>query len=210
MKSLSRYTALAITVLAFSNFALAQMGGGRGGSQGSGPQTGTPPAGAPDGMRGPGGPGGPNGGRLVVASDGKALLVQHTAAASSTSAPTIELVAVNPAGVVAWTWTSPAGIRDIALVSNLVVVSVGGQAATTSTTAVADQLIALNLASGTQAWAASVDGNPGQVTATSNGFLVVVHKVTAATGTATQPTVTRSLVSYDLAGKVVWTLALPV
>ena len=78
----------------------------------------------------------------------------------------------------------------------------------TSTAAGTAQLVALNLASGAQAWSLSVDGMIHDLEVTSTGLLGIVSKYVAATGSATQGTVSRSLVSINLSGSIVWTLAL--
>ena len=83
-----------------------------------------------------------------------------------------------------------------------------GAAASATTSAVSPQVVALNLASGTVAWTLATDGEPGGLKATPTGLLAVVTKVTASTGTTTPPTVSRSLVSISIAGKVVWTVSL--
>lgn len=159
-------------------------------------------------MAGPGGPGGPGGiGRVLVASDGKAILVKHTTTTSgSTTTTSTALEAVSTAGAVAWTWTPPAGIREIVLPNGLVVVSTA--TAATTTTAASAQLVGLNLGSGAQAWSTSIDGMLNDLQVTPTGLLGIVSKTVAATGSATQATVTRSLVAFNLSGGIVWSLAL--
>ncbi len=195
-----RIADIALVLTGLSNAAVAQMGGQ--GPRGAGNGAGMSGAG---GMGGPGGPG--MAGEVVVASDGKALLVKRTPTASgSTTTTTTQLVAISTAGTVAWTWTPPAEIRDLALPTGLVVVTAVTPG--TSTAAPAAQLVALNLASGSQAWSLPVDGMIQNLEVTSTGLLGIVSKYVAATGTATQGTVSRSLVSVNLSGSIFWTLVL--
>lgn len=195
-----RIAAIALVLVGLSNAAVAQMGGQgpRGGGNGAGMS-------GPGGMGGPGGPG--MAGDVVVASDGKALLVKRTTTTSgSTTTTTTQLVAISTAGSVAWTWTPPAEIHDLALPSGLVVVTAVTPG--TSSAAGTAQLIGLNLNSGAQAWSLSIDGMIQNLEVTSSGLLGIVSKYVAATGSATQGTVSRSLVSINLSGSIVWTLAL--
>lgn len=192
-----RIAAIALVLVGLSNPAVAQMGGQnpRGGGNGAG-------------TAGPGGPGGPGGaGQFLVAPDGKALLVDRTTTTSgSTTTTTSQLVAISTSGTVAWTWTPPAEIREIALPTGLVVVTAVTPG--TSSAASTAQLVALNLGSGAQVWSLPVDGMIHDLEVTSTGLLGIVSKSVAATGTATQGTVSRSLVSINLSGSIVWTLAL--
>ena len=190
MNRILRIAAVALVALALSNAAVAQMGGRGPGPGGNGNGT----------MAGPG----PSGAHPFVAPDGKALLVKRTTTSSgATTTTTVQLVAVSTAGTVAWTHTPANDVRDLSFPSGLVafVSAAQGQAATS-------QVVALNLASGTQAWAATFDGMVGDLEVTSSGLLAVVSKSTAATGTDTQGTVTRTLVSINLSGNVAWSLAL--
>lgn len=83
-----------------------------------------------------------------------------------------------------------------------------GRGSGNGTAAPATQLVALNLGSGAQAWSTPIDGMINDLQATSTGLLGVVSKYVAPTGTETHGTVSRSLVSINLAGGIVWTLAL--
>lgn len=186
-----RIAAVALALAALSGPALAQMGGmgHRGGGNGVGP----------DMARGDG--------RVLVAPDGKAILVKRTTTSSgSTTTTTVELVAVGTSGTVAWTFTPPADIGQIALPSGLVVLNAvtPGSSAASATS----QLVALNLSSGAHAWSLAVDGMVHDLQVTPTGLLGVVSKYAATTGTATQGAVSRSLVSISLSGSVAWTLAL--
>ncbi len=197
MSYLSRFLVMTLAALAIS-FPLLAQGGGRG------PGGSMPPAGE---AKGPGGPGG----RLIVAADGTSLIVKMAPGAASTDAPVFQLVAVNSAGVAAWTWTAPAGIRDIKLASGLVIVSVGGgpgPASSGSSSAVSSQLVALNLTNGAQAWTATADGTFGEVEVASNGVRVIITKCVAATDATAQATCTRALQSLDFAGHILWSFAL--
>jgi len=189
---LARILVIAAAALAFSDAALAQHGGP--GGPGMGPGGGGP------GDRGPGGAG-----PIAVAPDGKAIDVKSTTTTSgSTTTTSIQLVAVSTAGTVAWTWTPPAAIHDIVFPTGLVVVAVEPQ----SSTSASSQIVALNLSTGSQAWATPVDGIAGDLHATSSGLLAVVSKYTAPTSSTTPGTVSRSLVSLNLSGTVVWGLSL--
>ena len=191
MKKTIRIAALAFALLGLSQAALAQMGG-RGpqaGGNGNGPGAGT-------GV-----------GHVLVAPDGKAIFAKRTTTTSgSTTTTTTQLVAVGTSGSVAWTFTPPAEIRDIVLPTGLVVLNAAS--APTSTAAGTSQLVALNLASGAQAWSVAVDGMLNDLQATSSGLLAVVSKTTAAASTDTQAAVAHTLVSYTLSGTVAWSLAL--
>ena len=194
MVSLSRRLALVVLALAVSGTAHAQrgpLGSGPGGDHGPGP----------------GGPGGP-GREIAISPDGQTLIVHHTAATDTASA-TFKLSAVSTSGTVAWTWTAPAAIHDLAFLSGLVVVSTGGaDPHDTSTTSTAAALVGLSLSSGAQAWSTAIDGSAHKLESTANGVELIVAKYTAPTGTATQGTVARTLELVNSAGAVVWTLAL--
>ena len=62
----------------------------------------------------------------LVAADGT-VLVARPMAASQSGAPAagMELLAVAPGGSVVWHWSGSAGVRDIALAGNMVVVTAG-------------------------------------------------------------------------------------
>jgi hypothetical protein len=201
MNKTVRIAAFALLALALSNSAVAQMGGRGPGQGGTGPGAGAGPGNGPGNGPGPGGDI-----RPIVAPDGKALLVKRTSTTSgSTTTTTVQLVAVSTAGTVAWTWTPPADLRGIALPTGLVAVTAVTQSSTAAPTS---QVIALNLASGAQVWATSFDGLVGDLQETSTGLLGVVSKYVAPSGSETHGTMTRSLVSINLAGSIVWTLAL--
>jgi hypothetical protein len=98
----------------------------------------------------------------VVTADGTVLVFQPVADPEAATAGGVELVAVTPAGVVAWRATLGTGVHDLALAGNLVVFTqsatpgtgggTGTQLAATST------ITALQLAGGVEAWSTELDG----------------------------------------------------
>ncbi len=158
----------------------------------------------PYGARGPGGFHSP----VFVAPDGTALYVKTSATTSgSTATRTQQLVAIGTGGAVAWTWTPPAGIRDIAFQGGLVAVAAVPQPSSPGS-AVTSQVVGLNLSTGAQNWSASFDGVVGDLKATPNGLLCVVTKVTTSSAPPAAETVSRSLVALDPSGKTLWTVSL--
>ena len=158
-----------------------------------------PGAGGPGGGMGPGGP---DACPISVASDGKALYQKRTVTTSgSTTTVSVQLVAVGTSGSVAWTWTPPSEIRQIATPAGLVAVAVAPESSTSSTSSV----VGLSLA-GAQVWSTSFDGSVGGLTVTPTGLLAVVSKSSTSTGGAQMGS--RSLVSLSLSGSILWTLSL--
>jgi hypothetical protein len=188
MTRLSRHFTIALAALVLSSAAFAD------GGHGLGPGGFGEPAGA--------GPG-----RLLVAPDGKVLFVQRTTTTSgSTTSMTEKLVALSTSGAVAWTWTPPAGIHEIAFTTGIVAVSVGGDP-TSRTTTTTSQIVGVDLSTGAAAWTLTPDGNVEGLEAGSNGILAVIVKSVAATST-TPASVTRTLESITPAGAVAWTYLL--
>ncbi|MBI4917579.1 MAG: hypothetical protein HY825_17205 [Acidobacteria bacterium] len=98
----------------------------------------------------------------VVAADGTVLVFQPVADPEAATPGGTELVAVTPAGVVAWRATLGTGVHDLALAGNLVVFTQSATAGTGSGTgtpvAATSTVTALQLASGVEAWSTELDG----------------------------------------------------
>ncbi len=184
--------ALVLAGLGFSGAALAQRSGPPG-AFGMGP----------GGGRGPGFHGAP----VVVAPDGTALYVKSsTTTSGSTTTRTEELVAINSSGAVAWTWTPTGAIRGFAFSGAAVAVAVVPQPSSPGAS-VTSSVVSLVLATGTQAWSASLNGVVGELKATPTGFLCTVSTFIAGSGTS-RGSVSRALVALDNTGKILWTTPL--
>lgn len=199
--------------LAISHGAVAQMGGGGMGSGGQGGCGGTGPGGGTGGSGGPGmgggmGPGGQgmNGGGLVVAPDGTAYVISKTPSTTTGAAGTSVLVAVGKNGTQAWEWSAIGGIREPVLAGSLVITAIGARDGdeTPETT-----VVALQAASGTEAWRVTVDGHAARLEPAGDRILALLVKPTAtgtAAGSASGPD--RTLVAIDLTGTVLWSFSL--
>lgn len=207
-------TLLGITfiALAISHGAVAQMGGGGMGNGGQG-GCGTGPGGGTGGSGGPGmgggmGPGGQgmNGGGLVVAPDGTAYVTSRTPSTTAGTAGTSVLVAVGKNGTRAWEWSAVGGIREPILAGSLVITAVGARDGDETPEAT---VVALQAASGTEAWRATVDGHAARLEAAGDRVLALVVKPKATgmgAGSSSDPD--RTLVAIDLTGTVLWSFSL--
>jgi hypothetical protein len=125
--------------------AIAVLAAGTAGAQGMG---------AGDGMGVAGGP--------LVADDGTVFVIQPVIASGATTPSGMEVVAVAPAGAVAWRHTLGLGAHDLAIAGDLVLVAVGGkgqQGSASGQTAATSTVVALQLTDGLEVWSATVDGN---------------------------------------------------
>jgi hypothetical protein len=148
------------------------------------------------GLAGPGG----DGGGITVAADGTALVTQSVSTGTNTYAN--QLVAITPAGAVAWKVTLDNGQRDF-VVSGTNVITVTETAAT-STTAASSKLTALSIASGTTAWTLTIDGVVRELRPFNNGVYAVVVTPAATSGA----TPTRKLVAISNSGAILWSVTL--
>ena len=207
-------TLLGITfvALAISHGAVAQMGGGGMGNGGQG-GCGTGPGGGTGGSGGPGmgggmGPGGQgmNGGGLVVAPDGTAYVISRTPSTTAGAAASVELLAVAKNGTRLWEWSAEGGIREPLLVGSLVVTAVGARDGDETPEAT---VVALQAATGTEAWRVTLDGHAARLEAAGDRILALVVKPTAAgTGAGSSSDPDRTLVAIDLTGTVLWSFSL--
>lgn len=201
--------------------ATAQMmGGGGSGHHGSSP---VPPAGSGNnsgGMNG-GGMGGPGmmdgngmmGRALVVGSDDVVYTLRTTTAAGTTS-PSLDVVAIRPAGTIAWATKIDGGTTRLELSGNLLLVASGDDDMGMnggSGTSERSRLVALSTASGAIQWKLDVDGFPIAMEPFSGGTYVVLAQFDATndgmhggrTGTSAMK---RSVMAVDNSGKVLWSL----
>lgn len=209
-KRATTFAVITLLALVVSQGATAQMGGGGMGSGGQG-SCGTGNGNGAGGAGGPGtgggmGPGGAmNGGGLVIAPDGTSYLVTRTPATSTESAAST-LLAVGPNGQKAWEWTTQGGIREPLLVGGLVVAVVGDADGDQTPEAA---VVALQAASGTEAWRVALDAHVARLEAASDRLVaLVVAPETAASGGSASADPDRSLVAIDLTGHVLWTFDL--
>ncbi|MEO8037006.1 MAG: hypothetical protein ABI837_21445 [Acidobacteriota bacterium] len=185
--------AVALTLVA----AFAQAHGGPGGPGAAGAMGPGGPGAA--GEMGPGGPG-RDGGEVIVAADGTAFVTQRMSTGTNTS--TEQLIAISPAGAIAWKITLDSSHHGFVLSgSNLLTVA---GTAPTSTTAASSKITALSTASGATAWTLTVDGLVRELRPFNSGtYAVVVIPATTTGGTAT-----RKLVAISNSGPVLWSVTL--
>jgi hypothetical protein len=119
----------------------------------------------------------------VVAADGTVLVFQPVADPEAATPGGIELVAVTPAGVVAWRATLGTGVHDLALAGNLVVftqsATPGAGGGTDTPVAATSTVTALQLANGVEAWSTELDGNAASVTPAGDRIYVKVVEPSA-------------------------------
>jgi outer membrane protein assembly factor BamB len=207
--------AIASTLLV-AQIAAAQMMGG--GNHGSSPSTPGSPAGGMNGA---------SAGRmmrgasmletmesLTIGNDGVAYVVR----ASDASTPenrVMELIAIRPAGTVAWTVKLDGQMLQIALADNLVLVAASDHAMGMRDRDAADDdassLTAISTSTGSRQWQTRLDGRAIELKPVATG----VYAITAKRGGSDDADIplassemTRSLVSIDRTGKVLWTLKL--
>lgn len=159
----------------------------------------------------------------VVAADGTVLVTKVTQEADSIWHQ--DIVAITPAGTVAWSWRAPNVAHSITLADNLVIVS--GWNMTTSMPMIggSSELTALSLSNGTVAWKLTLDGVAMSLEPSANQiYAVVVKGRTRATGGGMgggnmgggggmmNPPITsymdRSLVAISKSGALLWTVPL--
>lgn len=119
----------------------------------------------------------------IVAPDGTVLVFQPVADPAATTPTGVELVAVTPAGAVAWREPLGFGVHDLALAGNLVVLTQtagtgpGGNSGDLATAT--SSVTALQLASGVQAWSTALDGIARSVAPAGDRIYVRVVKPSA-------------------------------
>ena len=216
--------ALAATLLV-AQFAAAQMMGGSGNHHGgsSGGNNGGMNGGNNGGMNG----GGMNGGdmmgsmgagmgqSLVVGTDG-VLYTLRTSAASTSQAPTVDVVAIGPAGTQAWSTTVEGRMTRLELTGTLVLVATGsgdmGMDGEFDSDDDASRLVALSTASGSVQWSLNLNGHVASLEPFSGGVyaLLMRHDGTSSGdgmhgGSNGATLMKRAIVAIDNAGKVLWT-----
>ena len=95
------------------------------------------------------------GGGVQVAADGTALLLQPCFAEGATTPSGLNLIAVAPAGNVAWRYGLELGMHNLAIAGNLVIVVQGDldqHMSGAAPTAQPSKVRALQLANGVEAW----------------------------------------------------------
>ncbi|MFN3414395.1 MAG: hypothetical protein ACK42L_10095, partial [Thermoanaerobaculum sp.] len=121
--------AISVLVLGLATTGFAQMGMGRG----------------IDGME------------PVVAPTGEVLVVRPTL--DQQQLPNgMELVVLSPAGQVLWTWQAQAGLGEVLVVGQTVLVPVGMGFFSPNHTTTSAQLVALHLANGVELWRVNLPG----------------------------------------------------
>lgn len=213
---MKRITSILIFTLAVlvAGIANAQMMGG-GNHHGGGGNN--PPNG---GMNGPGdmgdmgamGMGNHRG--IIVGEDGTVYAVRVTTP-TSTAAAAFEIVAVRN-GAIAWTASVSEGMNFLELSgSHLLVASSPHRFGNDQTTTFASKLIALSVASGSQAWTLDLDGFAADLEPFAGGTYVTVVKpeqsgnfggMHGGNGPASYGT--RTLIAVDGDGKVLWSVPL--
>lgn len=108
--------------------------------------------------------GGMDGMEPVVAPTGEVLVVQPTF--DQQQVPNgMELVVLSPAGQVLWTWRAEAGLGEVLVVGQTVLVPVGMGFFTPHNAAGSAQLVALHLANGVELWRLNLPGMAHGLTA---------------------------------------------
>lgn len=101
--------------------------------------------------------GGMDGMAPVVAATGEVLVVRPTL--DQQQLPTgMELVVLSPAGQVLWTWRADAGLGQVVVVGQTVLVPVGAGFFTPGGATANAQLVALHLANGVELWRLDLPG----------------------------------------------------
>ena len=198
------------TTLLVAQIAVAQMMGG--GNHGSSPSTPGSPAGGMNGA---------TAGRLMrgasmletmqpltIGSDGVAYVIR----ASDASTPekrVMELVAIRPAGTLAWSVKLDGQMPQIALVDDLVLVAADdGAVGMDDDTSL---LTAISAATGSRQWQTRLDGHVVDMKPAGTGVYAVIAKRDGGddADTPMEPSgMTRALVSIDRTGRVLWTMNL--
>lgn len=174
-----------LATLLTAGVALAGPGGGHG-----------PGPGGP----GPGGPGGDGfgGGDAIVVADGT-LIATRRVVDSATNTSTTQLIAITPAGTIAWSVTLTDGGHFTLSGNNLL--SVTGSV---TDTAVTSTVTARSTLTGAVAWTATINGRITNLEAFSGGTYAIVVTPPATTG----GTPTRSVVALSSSGTTMWTVAI--
>lgn len=124
-------------------------------------------------MRGVGGGSGMSGGAMsfTLAGDGTLITVRTTGAVMSGN-PTMEVVAVRPNGTERWNWDTTTPVHQIEVTSTHVLVAT--VVTQSQQSPFASELVALNLADGSEAWRRAIPGAVMQFEATTDVIYVLV------------------------------------
>ncbi len=155
-------------------------------------------------------------GRLVVASDGTALIISRTETTQTGSSTNVVLTAISPTGTELWRWSTTKGIGQIAISGASVYLIEGGMdpASAMSATAQATAqptaaLVALRLANGTETWRVSLDGIGMNIqTGTDRLLLLVSVPMAQGSGSGSTGGMSRKVVAVDFNGRILWSLSL--
>jgi hypothetical protein len=192
-------TKLAVLILVCSLASVAY------GQRGGGPM----PGGAFEGMGGMGAM------HPVVLSNGS-VIVQKTTPPTAASGAKFELVAISSTGATLWTKEIDRGAHSPTLAGNLLLF-VELTAPARPGDGIKSNVVALNAASGVEAWRLAVDGSAMSIAPAENQIYVVtvsgpggMHRPTGSGGPMMPriPPVERTLIAISLTGSQLWSLSL--
>lgn len=123
---------------------------------------------------------GMGGAMLRVATNGTALVLRPAFAGQATTPSGMELVAMTPSGSVAWRKALGFGMHDLEIAGSLVVLSevegMGWDGSMGNPSAAKSNIVALELASGVEAWTTTLDGVAMSIETDSNRVYVEIVK----------------------------------
>jgi outer membrane protein assembly factor BamB len=203
--------------------AAAQMMGGGRGHHGSSPSSGSNPSGGMMGGMGRGGMmngmGGGMGQMLTVGPDGVAYTLRVSAATTEED-PSFDVVAIRPAGTIAWTTTIKGVATLLELSGNVVLVATGsggmGMSRGTDTAEAGSfRLTALDAATGSSRWQLDLDGLAAAIEPFPGGvYAVIVRQDGTGVGDGMHDgsngtiLMKRSVAAIDDAGELLWSINL--
>lgn len=209
--------------LLVAQIAAAQMMGGSGNHQGSAPSYGSnnPTGSMNGGMNGgsmDGDMGGGMGRSLIVGSDG-VVYTLRTSTTTTSQLSSVEVVAIRPSGTTAWTARFDGVMNRLQLSGNLLLVSSGdmnmGMNGGNRNAVDSSSLVALSAASGSVQWQADLDGFVAAIEPFSGGVYALIVRQNGTNGgngmhngSNRTTSMTRLVVAFDNAGKVLWKLDL--
>lgn len=214
----TRMTIALASSLLVAQIAAAQMMGGRN-HPGTSPSNGGNPSSGMNGGSMIGDMGGGSGQSLTVGTDG-VVYALRASAATTTQNPAVEVVAIRPTGVEAWSTKIEGRMARLELSGNLVLVAsgtgdMGMDGWNENEVDDASRLIALSVTSGSVQWQLDLDGFVGAIEPFSGGVyaLVVQHDGRNAgngmhNGSTGTTSMKRSVTAVDHAGKVLWSIDL--
>jgi PQQ-like domain len=161
--------------------------------------------------------GGAMGQALTVGSDGVVYTLRTTAATGS-SLPAVQVVAIRPSGTIAWNASVDGGMTRVKLSGNVLLIANGGEdMGMNNGTGTNDdgksQLLGLSAASGSVQWTVNLDGFVSSLEPFSGGTYVIIVKGDFANGGMTGNTgstngMTRTLLAVGPDGKILWSVPL--